>query len=326
MRSLAFLPLVFLLACHGGGGGEATTPSSTLTPLGTAQLLFDSNRSGNYEILILNADGSAQALTHDGTYDSWWPRLSPDRKQFLFYRTAKGIHDTDYTKTSLWRMNVDGSGLTQLIANGNNGWQFQGHGEWSPNGQKLVMFAGTAANLQIWITDSNGANPVAVTSRPGPNLDPSWSPDGTTIAFISTPAGTTAQTDYEVYTIPATGGSATRITTDSLIDNDPYFSPNGSSLAWLTQTLPTGTSGKPLGTWGIRKANANGTSLGTVLDDGQINSKPDWSPDGTLIRFHRTTYGGSGYFTLAEIHPDGTGFRDLTPSQLWNNEFPCGGR
>ena len=324
-RVFAVFSLLIPLGCSGGGG--STSPASGLpTTIGSTELAFDSDRSGNYEIYIRKPDGSVRQLTNNAVYDSWWPKISPDRRQVLFYRTAKGIHDTDYTKTSLWRMNADGSGVTQLIVNGGYGWQFQGHGEWSPDGAKLVMFGGGPTSLQIYVTDALGANPVAITSRLGPNIDPSWSPDGNTIAFISTPLGTYNQTDYEVYTIPSVGGIATRITTDGLIDNDPYFAPNGLRLAWLTQTLPPGSPGKALGTWGIRSANPDGSSPGIVIDDGQINSKPNWSVDGSLIRFHRTLYGGSGKFTLAEVQPNGTGLTDLTPGQTWNNEFPDAGR
>ena len=299
--------------------------------LATSQLAFDSDRTGNYEIYLMNTDGSnVRALTNDRSFDSWWPRVSPDRTRILFYRTLAGVHDSDYTKTSLWMMNADGSGATQAIANGANGWQFQGHAEWSPDGQKLVMFGGTAANLQIFVTDSMGLNPKAITSRPSPNIDPSWSPDGATIAFIGSPNGTTNPTDYEIYTVASSGGTATRLTNDGFIDNDPYFSPDGLTLAFLTQTLPPGSPGKQFGTWGIRKVNlaaaAGPISIpGTVIDDGQVNSKPDWSLDGSLIRFHRTLYFGNGKFSIFAIHPDGTGLLELTPGQATNNEFPSAG-
>ena len=191
------------------------------------------------------------------------------------------------------------------------------------------MFAGTAANLQIFTTDAGGRNPLAITNRPSPNLDPSWSPDGATIAFVGSPNGTTNAKDYEIYTVGTSGGTPTRLTNDGLIDNDPYFSPDGMTLAFLTQTLPPGSPGKPLGTWGIRKLNLAAlppfSNPGIIIDDGQINSKPDWSYDGTLIRFHRTLYFGSGKFSLFVIHPDGTGLLELTPGQANNNEFPSAG-
>lgn len=326
---MAVLLLGGVAGCRGGSEcGCVEPPPMPAVP--STQLAFDSDRTGNYEIYLMNTDGTGvRALTNDRAYDSWWPRISPDRNRILFYRTPKGVHDTDYTQTSLWTMMADGSGPLAAIPKGANGWQFQGHAEWSPDGQKFVMFGGTAANLQIYVTDSFGYNPKAITNRPSPNIDPSWSPDGSTIAFIGSANGTTNAADYEVYTVPSTGGAATRLTNDGLIDNDPYFSPDGTTLAFLTQTLPPGSPGKPFGTWGIRKLNlaAAGPALvpGIVIDDGQINSKPDWSLDGTLIRFHRTLYSGNGKFSIFAIHPDGTGLSELTPGQANNNEFPSAG-
>lgn len=311
--------------CRTGGGCGCTTPD--FPTIAATQLAFDSDRTGNYELYVMNADGSgAHPLTSDPRFDSWWPRISPDRTRILFYRTPKGVHDTDYTKTSLWIVNADGSLPREAIANGANGWQFQGHAEWSPDGARMVMFGGTAPNLNIYVTNAAGQSPVAITSRQGLNIDPSWSPDGATVAFISTPSGSLDQVDQEVYLVPAKGGIATRLTHDRLVDNDPYFSPDGQTIAFLTQTLPPGSPGKPLGTWGLRKVGPAGSGLGTILDDGQINSKPDWSTDGSLIRFHRTLYFGGGKFSLFQIKPDGTGLLELTPGQgSWNSEFPCAG-
>jgi Tol biopolymer transport system component len=55
-------------------------------------------------------DSSApRQLTDDPSLDSWWPRISPDRRTILFYRAPAGVHDLDATKVSLWAMDADGS-------------------------------------------------------------------------------------------------------------------------------------------------------------------------------------------------------------------------
>src|SRR5262249_41620476 len=88
-------------------------------PLPPRTICFDSNRTANFEIYTMQSDGTRQVrLTSDRTYDSWWPKLSPDRTKILFVRTPAGVHDTDYKKATTWLMNADGSGLTQILSPG----------------------------------------------------------------------------------------------------------------------------------------------------------------------------------------------------------------
>src|SRR5918911_3891865 len=135
-RGLGLIALLFVIA------SAERLPRQTPT-LKTGVIVFNSNRTGNDEIYVMNADGSGvRALTDDERYDSWWPRVSPDRGRILFYRSPRGVHDNDYTKQSLWVMNADGSNRRQLRAAGTDGWKIQGHAEWSPDGSRLAMFGG----------------------------------------------------------------------------------------------------------------------------------------------------------------------------------------
>jgi Tol biopolymer transport system component len=299
----------------------ATLPAPS-HPLPLDRMLFDSNRSGsNYEIYTMGTDGSdPKQLTEDTRYDSWWPRLSPDRRRILFYRTPAGDYDKHYDKTSLWMMNAAGRHVTELLPSGAYGWFRQGHAEWSPDGQQLTMFGGTRRiSSQIYVTDALGHNPRQVTSRGGTNLDPSWSPDGRTIAFIGCPGSFCLPSHYEVYEVPARGGDPVRVTHDGIRDHDPYYSPDGRQIAWLSETSSAG----PGGTWNIRIANADGSDARRLTNDHDINSKPQWSPDGKLIYFHRLVYDAPRpHFGIWVIRPDGTGLRDLTAGQPGASTFP----
>jgi Tol biopolymer transport system component len=245
-------------------------------------------------------------------------RISPDRRTLLFYRTPKGIHDRDFTQTSLWTIDLATGATRQLRAVGTDGWSLQGHAEWSPDGRHLIMFGGKRSNPQIYVTNADGTLPRAVTTRGGSNLDPSWSPDGRSVVFVGCPQSFCLPASYELYTIDIEGKSAPhRLTSDRIRDQDPYFAPNGREIAWLSQTGTAGVAGR----WGIRLAAIDGSLQRTVIDDGQINSKPEWSRDGRTIYFHRLVIRNGSKFGIWAIDVDGTHLRKITVGP-GNNEYP----
>ncbi|MCU1537263.1 MAG: periplasmic component of the Tol biopolymer transport system, partial [Humibacillus sp.] len=130
------------------------TSLPTARALPTSTFAFDSDRSGNFELYTMPlAGGSARRLTSDAAYDSWSPRISPDRRTILFHRAPKGVHDLDQSKVSIWAVAVDGTGLRQLRPSGLDGWYQQGHAEWSPDGSAIVLFGGSRINPQIFVTN-----------------------------------------------------------------------------------------------------------------------------------------------------------------------------
>lgn len=334
MRTWITLAIVALLAACGGKSGDLP-PSSCQTgftgstpELPTNRLVFDSDRAGGtHEIYAMKTDGSCVVrLTNDASYQNWWPRVSPDRKKVLFYR-APANKPESYPDASLWVMNTDGSGITQLRAQGEDGWTMQGHGEWSPDGSKIAMFGSVGAALEIFVTDANGKNPVQYTNRGGINTDVSWAPDGSTLLFngcvdpaVCTPA------NYELYIMQATPlASPGRMTFDNLADYDPYYSPDGNKVAWLVNVDPTANvipgTNTALGRWAIRIGTVGVTSS-YLIDDGNINSKPAWSLDGQTLYFHRMVPADGYRFRVFKINPDGTGLTELTPGATGNSEHP----
>ena len=329
MRALVALLLIASLA--GCSTSDSAGPGSA-AQLAASQLVFDSDRAGGtHEIYVMNTDGTGVTrLTNDASYQNWWPRVSPDRTKVLFYR-APANKPESYPDASLWVMNADGSGVTQLRAKGEDGWSMQGHGEWSPDGARIAMFGSAGAALEIFVTDANGKNPVQYTSRGGVNTDVSWSPDGTRLLFNGCPSAISCSpANYEIYVMSASPlSAATRITNDSLADYDPYFSPDGSKIAWLVDVDPTAnvipTTTTALGRWAIRIADIDAggaiSNASYLIDDGNINSKPAWSLDGRTIFFHRMV--PPDYrFRVFSILPGGTGLTELTPGTTGNSEHP----
>jgi len=106
------------------------------------------------------------------------------------------------------------------------------------------------------------------TSAPGPEFFPSLSPDGQLLAYAGRERG-----HWDVYVVPAGGGSPISLTADSSGDDiQPAFSPDGRRLAFR--------SSRDGG--GLFVMGAAGEGARRVLDRGW---NPSWSPDGRELAF-----------------------------------------
>lgn len=288
-------------------------------------LLYDSSRTGNFEIYATRPDGSTSQLTADPALDSIWPKLSPDGRTIVFHRTPRGVRDRDYTQAATWVMDADGSRLRPLVPRGGFGWGFQAHAEWSPDGSQIAMIGGSALNTQIFVLAADGTNPRRVTRaadggpRGGVNIDPSWAPDGRSLLFTGCPVALCFDRQYEIYRVGVDGSGEIRLTTDSVPDYDAYWAPDGSAIAWLRNT-------GSVFRWGVFIMRPDGTGQAAVIDDGGINSKPEWAPDSTTIYFHRSppALQGSPGFNLYRIDRSGRQLTRVLPDHggRYENDFP----
>lgn len=77
--------------------------------------------------------------------------------------------------------------------------------------------------------NANGTDQTRLTSDPGKDGFPVWSPDGSRIAFQSDRDG-----NFEVYVMDADGSNVVRLTDDPAGDGFPDWSPDGSQIAFAS--------------------------------------------------------------------------------------------
>jgi hypothetical protein len=136
-------------------------------------------------------------------------------------------------------MNADGTGQTNIS---NNSVVNDGQPAYSPDGTKIAFTRAPVSSLnplsKIWTMNSGGTGQAQLTLGTGNDERPSYSPDGTMIAFSTNRNG-----NYEIYKIPAAGGTATRLTNNTASDRYPSWSPDNSAIAFAsTQNSPGGQS------------------------------------------------------------------------------------
>jgi Tol biopolymer transport system component len=168
---------------------------------------------------------------------------------------------------------ADGSGQTYVLA----GIEATGPA-WSPDGQRIA-FAQTAEfcdpdtelcefndDIVVVRADGTGYTDLTITAVSSESR-PSWSPDGTRIAFQGN----------GVETIRPDGSGRTVIKAQSA--SNPNWSPDGHRIAYTAFTFGQDTE--------IHVMNADGTGDVQVTDNSVPDNEPAWSPDGRKIAFHR---------------------------------------
>jgi Tol biopolymer transport system component len=189
-----------------------------------AQLVFVSSRTGNLELFLMNTDGSDVIQITEHPAADTWPEFSPDGATLAFTSDRNG-------SSAVYAANADGSDVHQLTADELNA----GQADWSPDGSRIAFvnnFCGKCPPgrplSDIFILRLASGEIRQVTHRFGNNLNPSWSPDGSKLAFWHAPASP-ATNNTDVYSVNVDGAALTNITaTPTLREYVPDWGPNQS--------------------------------------------------------------------------------------------------
>jgi WD40 repeat protein len=257
------------------------------------KIAFQSNRDGNYEIYVMNADGSRQTrLTKNPTFDGN-PSWSPSGERIAFQSNRDG-------RSEIYVMNADGSEQTRLTHNRS----YDGAPAWSRDGKRIAFRSDRAGQADTYVMKANGSGQTNLTRNPEDDFKPTWSPDGKMIAFRSDRDGYA-----QIYTMNADGSDQTRIspggdagvTGPPATDAFPAWSPDGERIAF-DHNVP--------GNAEIYVMNPDGSDRRPLTDDPTPNGGPTWSPRGQ-IAFRSSRTGNPDIYVM---NADGSGQTRLTNS------------
>jgi len=298
---------VYLEAC--GGGKPSAEPRRLTfdernvngidwTPDGRS-VIFSSNRSGTYEMWRIPASGGQPERLALGDGDH--PSISRDGHRLAFSRSI-----SDY---NIWRASgpaATGKGTppTRLIASTQSEYQPQ----FSFDGKRIVFGSSRSGSFEIWVCDSEGLNPVQLTSFGGPALgSPRWSPDGRWIAFDCINEG-----HWDIYVMSAEGGAARRLTTEPSLDVRPSWSRDGRWIYFGSNRS---------GDWQIWKLPAEGGAAVQVTRKGGREAFE--SPDGQFLYYAK--FGAPGIWRMPVEGAEDTKLVDEAQQAGWavSNEGLC---
>ena len=242
---------------------------------------------------------TSQVRLTTNTNSDFNPRFSADGTQIAFIKD-----------NNVWKMNANGTNEVQLTGlpptTTPNIDSFVGG--WSPDGSKIVFqrsqpaVGAIPANFEVFTINADGTNLTNVSNNPGSatvgssDSQPSFSPDGTKIAFQSNRLG-----NPDIWVMNADGTGARPLTADSLAEESaPEFSPDGQQIAFQSDRgmIPR-TTGRNLEIYRMNAADGSGVTRLTFNDynpagfGGETTSNlsgfdlnPHWSPEGDRIVFH----------------------------------------
>lgn len=264
---------------------------------------------GTIGLATIDAQGLHQIQTgRDGTlaHGAW----APDGTITFDSQRAGGRH--------LFRIGSDDTQLTQITSDAGGAEQ---DASYSPDGTLIAYEHYSCVEerdfgIQVASSDGTGEKPL---TQPFPlhsaagEKDAAFSPDGSSVAFVRT----VDENHAAVWIVPATGGTARRLTDDAVDASYPRWSPDGRLILFTGH--PAGAA-VGLDLWVV----AAGGGPSTILfehDPGSWAFEADWSPDGRQV-VYKTFKPGWDHNEMGIVAADGTAARTIWVGHLSTAETP----
>ncbi|HEX6135507.1 MAG TPA: S9 family peptidase [Longimicrobiales bacterium] len=223
------------------------------TWLRDGRVLFRSDRDGDNTAWVISpTGGEAQRFVEDE--DAPNGELSPDYTRIAFSES------TDRPDKKEW---------DERVKRKDDGYYAEHKLTWT----------------HVWVYDVATGKKTQLTTGEFDHNDPTWSPDGRWIAYVSNRSNTTARdpaysNNSDIYLVPADSGAPRQLTTNSGPDRSPSFSPDGRFIAYLSSDRPNNSADqndvKVL-------ALDGGTPINLTADYDFSVSSIEWSKDGRSI-------------------------------------------
>ncbi len=252
---------------------------------GKTLVAFSRLSADRWQIWTMRDDGSNPRQLTNSPSDKRYPAWSRDGQR-LFFRDANNRAFVFDIATRRERQILEGFGRVGSISE-------------CPAGDRLLVSrirAGVMDSSDLWLVSIDGQSRTMLTRDPGLQYDPTCSPDGKVIVYVS---GHGYQT-HEMCMIDSQGIDKRSLTNNKARELLPAFSPDGRTIAYVSDVT---------GNYDIWLMDSDGRNEVRVTDHSGIDTRPCWSPDGRRIMFVSDR---SGQLQLWVMNRDGSKARQLT--------------
>jgi len=247
--------------------GQVTSVAveTTCSPFLRNTVVYLSDAYGFSEVMVMRPDGSRfrRLTTDQAVYAS--PAVSPDGQSIAVASYVGGGWK------GIYLLDRFGQGRAKLVGNSS----FDGEPAWSPDGTRIAFRStlpgpyGDYGRIFVINRDGTGLHQLTPeTTDYTYDASPSWSPDGTQIAYSHNGA---------LYVINADGSAPTSLGINGMY---PAWSPDGAKIAYYWYNAANTVTH-------IFVADRNGANVHELTTAELQDQYPHWSPDGRQITFHR---------------------------------------
>jgi len=276
------------------------------------ELVFMSDRDGDWDIYRLDAVGELHNLTTESDGHDYYPFFTFDGEHIgMFSATNSGVTPA--------RVDVNGSGyetqrvfdaMLTVLADGQTDWD----PVWSPGGDRVAwtkLVLGLPPQVDLFVADVNGDNRIQLTDDAALDGIHAWSPDGTQLIYESDADGGLNNT----YVVTIADRQITRLTDHAIDDYAPFWSTDGSRILVIFSFAKQERDG----VLEMHVMDADGGDLRPLDADEVFTGDLTTAPDGETVAYVSNE---SGYWHIYLMDADGSNVRQITDGDS-NNLYPA---
>ena len=235
-------------------------PNPDLSAL-SDEIVFQSNRDGDFEIYIMNIDGSNQRQLTDNDVDDKYPRVSPDGRYITYGSAQAGNSD-------IYIMNRDGSNQQQLTIHAEDDWL----PSFSPDSQQIIFSSERSGSADLYIVNIDGTELQRIAETSAREGRSDWSVNDKLVFNAS------IELDWEIYTSDLDNSNRQKLTDSNVDEWSPQWSPDGTQILFHSERESSTNSG-------IYLMNADGSDVRLLYNEPLEEWGASWSADGSQILF-----------------------------------------
>lgn len=237
-----------------------------------SKIVFISTKTGNKEIYECDFDGQGVEQLTSSHSIIMTPALSPDGRYLAYTDFISGapvLSIRNLLDKKTVAVARSGVGIDP-------GWR---------SSSEVATTLSFEGDQEIYLIKTNGVISSRLTNSPGIDISPTFSPDGSQMAYVSARNG-----QPQIFIQDMHSGQARRLTFSGNYNTQPSWSPNEDKIAF--------TMWENGGELNIFVVNVDGSGLVKLTGNSGNNESPSWSPDGQMIVFTSSRQGSKKLYTM----------------------------